>query len=171
MDVKKLRMRVFVLLAAALALCSRPAYAQAGAVYTLTNPSGANTVMVFDRTSNGHISPVGTFATGGTGTGSGLGSQGYQSTRASGETSPEMLGRVSSSFMSVFALAQVLGLLLSGHLTVWFGIRAVFLQCAAALGLIAMLGLKQHKPPEVSLGTSVLTLRSTGQSAPRANRT
>ena len=65
-----------------------------------------------------------------------------------------MLGRVSSSFMSVFALAQVLGLLLSGHLAVWFGIRAVFLLCAAALALIATIGFIQHKPTEISLGES-----------------
>lgn len=66
------------------------------------------------------------------------------------ETPPSMLGRVSSSFMSVFSLAQVLGLLLSGHLAVWFGIRAVFLLCAAALTLIATAGLVQHKPQEIS---------------------
>ncbi len=70
------------------------------------------------------------------------------------ETPPAMLGRVSSSFMSVFSLAQVLGLLLSGHLAVWFGIRVVFLLCAAALGLIVIAGLTQHKPPEISLDTS-----------------
>jgi DHA3 family macrolide efflux protein-like MFS transporter len=62
------------------------------------------------------------------------------------ETPPDMLGRVSSSFMSVFSLAQVLGLLLSGHLAVWFGIRAVFLLCAAALAVIVIAGFTQHKP-------------------------
>ena len=56
------------------------------------------------------------------------------------ETPPEMLGRVSSSFISVFSLAQVLGLVLSGHLAVWLGIRAVFLVCAAALLAIAAAG-------------------------------
>ncbi|PYU20478.1 MAG: hypothetical protein DMG30_21020 [Acidobacteria bacterium] len=56
-----------------------------------------------------------------------------------------MLGRVSSSFMSVFSLAQVLGLLLSGHLAVWFGIRAVFLLCAVALAVIATAGLVQTR--------------------------
>lgn len=70
------------------------------------------------------------------------------------ETPPSMLGRVSSSFMSVFSLAQVLGLLLSGRLAVWFGIRAVFLLCAAALTLIAMVGLVQHKPEELSADAS-----------------
>ncbi|HZU44334.1 MAG TPA: MFS transporter [Terriglobales bacterium] len=67
------------------------------------------------------------------------------------ETPPAMLGRVSSSFMSVFSLAQVLGLLLSGHLAVWFGIRAVFLLCAAALVLITTVGFTQHKPAEISV--------------------
>ena len=67
------------------------------------------------------------------------------------ETPPQMLGRVSSSFMSVFSLAQVLGLLLSGRLAVWLGIRQVFLACAAALALIAALGYSRHKPaPEVT---------------------
>lgn len=66
------------------------------------------------------------------------------------ETPPEMLGRVSSSFMSVFSLAQVFGLVLSGHLAVWLGIRAVFLVCAAALAVIAGIGLVQHKPPAVA---------------------
>jgi MFS transporter, DHA3 family, macrolide efflux protein len=69
------------------------------------------------------------------------------------ETPPAMLGRVSSSFMSVFSLAQVLGLLLSGHLAVWFGIRVVFLLCAAGLALIVIAGLTQHKPPEISQDT------------------
>jgi MFS family permease len=70
------------------------------------------------------------------------------------ETPPAMLGRVSSSFMSVFSLAQVLGLLLSGYLAVWVGIRAVFLPCAAALALVATVGLIQHKPPEISVNAS-----------------
>ena len=69
------------------------------------------------------------------------------------ETPPTMLGRVSSSFMSVLSLAQVLGLLLSGHLAVWFGIRAVFLLCAASLALIVTIGLIQHRPAEISAGS------------------
>jgi MFS family permease len=68
------------------------------------------------------------------------------------ETPPAMLGRVSSSFMSVFSFAQVFGLLLSGHLAVWVGIRAVFLLCAAALALIVIVGLTQHKPAAISVG-------------------
>jgi len=70
------------------------------------------------------------------------------------ETPPAMLGRVSSSFMSVFSLGQVLGLVLSGHLAVWFGIRAVFLICALALLLIAGTGLalgRRTRPAPASI--------------------
>ena len=66
------------------------------------------------------------------------------------ETPPDMLGRVSSSYMSVFSLAQTGGLLLSGHLAVWLGIRAVFVISAIALAVIAIAGLIQHKPAAVS---------------------
>ena len=55
---------------------ARPDNVPAGAVYTLTNSSSANAVAVFDRAANGTLSPRGTYATGGQGTGSGLGSQG-----------------------------------------------------------------------------------------------
>jgi DHA3 family macrolide efflux protein-like MFS transporter len=61
------------------------------------------------------------------------------------ETPREMLGRVSSSFMSVFSFAQVFGLLLSGQLAVWLGIRQVFLACSAALVLISAFGYQRHK--------------------------
>jgi 6-phosphogluconolactonase len=47
-----------------------------GAVYTLTNGVAANAVAAFDRGPDGSLSPQGTFATGGRGTGGGLGSQG-----------------------------------------------------------------------------------------------
>lgn len=60
------------------------------------------------------------------------------------ETPREMVGRVSSSFMSVFSFAQVFGLLLSGKLAVWLGIRPVFVVCGGALALIAMLGYWRH---------------------------
>jgi 6-phosphogluconolactonase len=49
---------------------------RSGAVYTLTNSPGGNAVAVFDRDSHGSLTPAGTFATGGAGTGAGLGSQG-----------------------------------------------------------------------------------------------
>ena len=53
------------------------------------------------------------------------------------ETPPALMGRVSSTFMSLIAIAQVLGLLLSGYLAERLGIRPLFLACAGALGLIA----------------------------------
>jgi 6-phosphogluconolactonase (cycloisomerase 2 family) len=47
-----------------------------GAVYTLTNSPGGNAVQVFERAGDGSLSAGGQFATGGTGTGTGLGNQG-----------------------------------------------------------------------------------------------
>ena len=47
-----------------------------GAVYTLTNSPAGNAVAVFSRAADGTLAPQGQFATGGTGTGAGLGSQG-----------------------------------------------------------------------------------------------
>ncbi len=46
------------------------------AVYTLTNAPAGNAVKVFHRGGGGSLSPGGEFATGGTGTGTGLGNQG-----------------------------------------------------------------------------------------------
>ncbi len=48
---------------------------------------------------------------------SGCGANAHPAGNAAGDA-----GRVSSSYMSVFSLAQTFGLLLSGHLAVWFGI-------------------------------------------------
>ena len=56
------------------------------------------------------------------------------------ETPPQMIGRVSSSFMSLVAFAQVLGLLLSGILAQALGIRPVFLASAGALVLLSLGG-------------------------------
>ncbi len=47
-----------------------------GAVYTLTNQVTGNAVAVFDRAADGTLTAAGSVATGGTGTGAGLGSQG-----------------------------------------------------------------------------------------------
>ena len=49
---------------------------RSGAVYTLTNSPNGNAVAVFDRDAHGVLTPAGTFATGGNGTGANLGSQG-----------------------------------------------------------------------------------------------
>jgi 6-phosphogluconolactonase (cycloisomerase 2 family) len=48
----------------------------AGAVYTLSNASAGNQVLVFHRAVNGSLTAAGSFATGGLGTGAGLGSEG-----------------------------------------------------------------------------------------------
>ena len=61
------------------------------------------------------------------------------------ETPREMLGRVSSSFMSVFSVAQVLGLLLSGKLALWLSVRQVFQLCALALLVIALAGFLRNR--------------------------
>src|SRR5205809_5439955 len=50
--------------------------AAAGAVYALTNSPAGNAVVVYLRGADGSLTPDGVFATGGTGTGAGLGSQG-----------------------------------------------------------------------------------------------
>lgn len=46
-----------------------------GAVYTMTNASAGNEILIFDRAPNGHLSMAGSVATGGVGTGGGLGNQ------------------------------------------------------------------------------------------------
>jgi len=47
-----------------------------GAVYLIDNAAGGNHVLVFDRSTTGQLTGKGSVATGGTGTGAGLGSQG-----------------------------------------------------------------------------------------------
>src|SRR5712692_10705490 len=47
-----------------------------GAVYTMTNAAGPNSVMVYQRLPDGTLNPGGLVPTGGSGTGAGLGSQG-----------------------------------------------------------------------------------------------
>ena len=47
-----------------------------GAVYTMTNAAGPNDVVVYNRATDGTLTSAGMVPTGGTGTGSGLGSQG-----------------------------------------------------------------------------------------------
>ncbi|MBI5284014.1 MAG: beta-propeller fold lactonase family protein [Chloroflexi bacterium] len=47
-----------------------------GAVYTLSNQIGGNSVLVFDRQADGSLTAAGSVDTGGVGTGGGLGSQG-----------------------------------------------------------------------------------------------
>jgi len=64
---------------AALALLPAAAVAapgSPGAVFTSTNASPGNSVLVYDRAADGSLRPAGSVATGGTGTGAGLGDQG-----------------------------------------------------------------------------------------------
>jgi len=56
------------------------------------------------------------------------------------ETPIEMAGRVSSTFMSMISIAQVLGLLLSGTLAEKLGIRQLFFSCTAFLIVISAAG-------------------------------
>jgi 6-phosphogluconolactonase len=48
----------------------------AGAVYVMNNDEAENAILVFDQAGDGTLTEAGSFATGGQGTGSGLGSQG-----------------------------------------------------------------------------------------------
>ncbi|HTV55174.1 MAG TPA: 3-carboxymuconate cyclase, partial [Terriglobia bacterium] len=74
----------FTVLALLLGVSPQESLAQrfSGAVYTLTNGSTGNSVIVFDRAADGRLTLAGSFPTGGTGTGTGtlpvdpLGSQG-----------------------------------------------------------------------------------------------
>jgi 6-phosphogluconolactonase len=67
---------LLVMLAVAVTANAARAGNAPGAVYTLTNSPFGNTVAAFDRAVDGTLTAQGTFATGGTGTGSNLGSQG-----------------------------------------------------------------------------------------------
>ena len=53
------------------------------------------------------------------------------------ETPPAMVGRVSSTFMSMISIAQILGLLLSGGLAERLGMRNLFFSCAVVLLMLA----------------------------------
>jgi DHA3 family macrolide efflux protein-like MFS transporter len=55
-------------------------------------------------------------------------------------TPPEMQGRVSSSFISLFSLAQVLGLLVSGALAQHLTVRGLFLAAGGMMVLLAFAG-------------------------------
>lgn len=49
---------------------------QPGAVYLMSNAAGPNQVLVYERSTDGALAPAGAVATGGDGTGAGLGNQG-----------------------------------------------------------------------------------------------
>jgi 6-phosphogluconolactonase len=56
-----------------------------GAVYTVTNSAAGNEVLMFDRSANGMLTFVNAFATGGAGSGNGLGNQGGLTMTADGK--------------------------------------------------------------------------------------
>jgi DHA3 family macrolide efflux protein-like MFS transporter len=63
------------------------------------------------------------------------------------ETPPQMVGRVTSTFMSLLSFAQIFGLLLSGVLAQRLGIRSVFVASAVFLVVIAAAGYWMvHRP-------------------------
>jgi hypothetical protein len=68
-------MMVFPLLAGAVS-SAFASESNAGAVYTLTNAANGNEVLVYDRAADGTLSFQSAYATGGLGSGAGLGSQG-----------------------------------------------------------------------------------------------
>jgi 6-phosphogluconolactonase len=67
-----------IAVAAALVALAAPvaAFGDSRTVYTSTNSATANAIQAFDRAPDGSLAPAGSFPTGGTGTGEGLGSQG-----------------------------------------------------------------------------------------------
>jgi len=73
------------------------------------------------------------------------------------ETPQDMLGRVSSSFMAVFSLSQLLGLLLSGSLAGLIGMRRLFLVSALLLVLLSAGGfmwLRDDKPEQKAIAAA-----------------
>ena len=69
-------MAMIVMLFALSSVSASAASPTPGAVYVLTNAANDNAVAAFHRAANGTLNSVGTFSTGGLGSGSGLGSQG-----------------------------------------------------------------------------------------------
>jgi len=70
------KLKCTLLLSALMIFASLQAFAAAGAVYTLTNSTSGNAVLVFNRMPNGQLTAGATISAGGNGTGSGLGNQG-----------------------------------------------------------------------------------------------
>ena len=86
---------------ASLGLVAAPAGAAgAGAVFTMSNASGGNEVVVFARAGDGTLSHVADYATGGAGSGGGLGSQG--AVRLSGDGKWLLAVNAGSDDVSVF---------------------------------------------------------------------
>jgi MFS family permease len=69
-------------------------------------------------------------------------------------TPPELLGRVGSTFMSIVFASQIAGLILSGVLTQYVGVRQVFALCAVLLVILMAAGkLWMKAEPSATLPT------------------
>ena len=75
-----------------------------GAVYTMSNDSAGNSVLAFNRASNGSLTPAGTFSTGGLGSGAALGNQG--AVVLSGNNKLLFVVNPGSDELSVFSVRQ-----------------------------------------------------------------
>src|SRR5262245_53439962 len=78
MGVCLMRSRLLFFLTVIVAMSVGQASASDGrdVVYVATNAVSGNSVLVSTRSADGHLTPAGSFATGGSGTGTGLGNQG-----------------------------------------------------------------------------------------------
>jgi MFS family permease len=81
------------------------------------------------------------------------------------ETPPAMVGRVSSTFMSLISFSQVFGLLLSGYLAQRLGIRPLFIACAGALAAISMAGYLMMRGRSVAVAASTTPAGPDSQSS------
>jgi MFS family permease len=82
------------------------------------------------------------------------------------ETPPAMVGRVSSSFMSLVSIAQVLGLVLSGYLAQKLGIRPLFLASAAVLALLSAVGYLMMRGRPDTAAASAAASQASAPAAP-----
>lgn len=80
------------------------------------------------------------------------------------ETPPAMVGRVSSTFLSLISISQVFGLLLSGYLAQRLGIRSVFIACAGVLAVISAAGYFLMRGRTSQTATSDVRANATPQS-------
>ncbi len=87
--------------------------AAAGTVYTITNSAGGNAVLAYSRASDGSLSLAGTYATGGTGTGAQLASQGSVTLSADGHWLATV--DAGSNDVALFAVAPNGGLYLTSR--------------------------------------------------------
>jgi MFS transporter, DHA3 family, macrolide efflux protein len=65
-------------------------------------------------------------------------------------TPPELMGRVGSTFMSIVFAAQIAGLVLSGVLTHYIGVRRVFALCAVMLVVLMAAGKLWMEPKQAT---------------------